>query len=47
VVAVFAAYDSMDFSIQAGLLPPMESRRQRAMVMAINALTAVRRRLRR
>jgi predicted ester cyclase len=44
VLAVFAAYDSMDFSIQAGLLPPMESRRQRAMVLAINALTAMRRR---
>jgi steroid delta-isomerase-like uncharacterized protein len=45
VVAVFAAYDSMDFSIQAGLLPPMESPAQRAMVHAINAVTAVRRRV--
>jgi SnoaL-like polyketide cyclase len=47
VVSVFAAYDSMDFSIQAGLLPPMESPAQRAMIHAINAMTAVRRRLRR
>ncbi len=47
VVAVFAAYDSMDFAIQAGLLPPMESLAQRAMVLAINVLTAMRRRARR
>jgi steroid delta-isomerase-like uncharacterized protein len=47
VVAVFAAYDSMDFSIQAGLLPPMESPAQRAMVLAINAMTKLRRLLRR
>lgn len=40
VASVFAAYDSMDFAIQAGLLPPMDSPAQRAMVLAINALTA-------
>jgi steroid delta-isomerase-like uncharacterized protein len=47
VASVFAAYDSMDFAIQAGLLPPIDSPAQRAMVHAVNALTAVHRRLRR
>ncbi|HWH20307.1 MAG TPA: nuclear transport factor 2 family protein [Solirubrobacterales bacterium] len=47
VASVFAGYDSMDFAIQAGLLPPIDSPAQRAMVHAINALTAIRRRLRR
>jgi steroid delta-isomerase-like uncharacterized protein len=47
VASVLAAYDSMDFAIQAGLLPPIDSPAQRAMVHAMNALTAVRRRFRR
>jgi len=47
VASVFAAYDSMDFAIQAGLLPAIDSPAQRAMVLAINAMTALRRRVRR
>ncbi len=47
IASVFAAYDSMDFAIQAGLLPPIGSPAHRAMVHAINVMTAVRRRLRR
>jgi steroid delta-isomerase-like uncharacterized protein len=47
VTSVFAAYDSMDFAIQSGLLPPIDSPAQRAMVHAINAWTTTRRRLRR
>jgi steroid delta-isomerase-like uncharacterized protein len=46
VASVFAAYDSMDFAIQAGLLPAIGSPPQRAMVLAINAITALRRRMR-
>lgn len=47
VVSVFAGYDSMDFAIQAGLLPAIGSPWQRAMVLMINAFTALRRRVRR
>jgi predicted ester cyclase len=47
VTSVFAAYDSMNFAIQAGLLPAIGSPANRAMIHAINARTAVRRRLRR
>jgi steroid delta-isomerase-like uncharacterized protein len=47
VASVFAAYDSMDFAIQAGLLPAIGSPAQRAMVRAINAMTALHRRVRR
>lgn len=47
VASVFAAYDSMDFAIQAGMLPAIGSPAQRVMVHAINTLTALRRRVRR
>lgn len=47
ITSVFAAYDSMDFAIQAGLLPPIGSSSQRAMVHLINVRTRVRRLLRR
>jgi steroid delta-isomerase-like uncharacterized protein len=47
VASVFAAYDSMDFAIQAGLLPAIGSPSNRAMIAIINAMTAARRRLRR
>ena len=47
VASVFAAYDSMDFAIQAGLLPAIGSPANRAMVHAINVRTAARRLLRR
>lgn len=43
VASVFAAYDSMDFAVQAGLLPPIGSTSQRAMVHAINVRTRARR----
>lgn len=46
IVPVFAAYDSMDFAIQCGPLPAIDSPAQRAMVLAINAWTAARRLLR-
>ncbi|HEX3735980.1 MAG TPA: ester cyclase [Solirubrobacterales bacterium] len=47
VASVFAAYDSMDFAIQAGLLPAIGSPAQRAMVVAINAWNTLRRLLHR
>lgn len=43
VASVLAAYDSMDFAIQCGLLPAIDSPAQRAMVRAINLRTAARR----
>lgn len=39
IISVFAAYDSIDFAVQAGLLPPIGSPSQRAIVHAINVRT--------
>jgi predicted ester cyclase len=47
IASVLATYDSMDFAIQCGLLPAIDSPAQRAMVHAINARTRARRLLRR
>lgn len=47
VVSNFIAYDGQDFAVQVGVLPAPGTAAYRVMIAAVNAVTAVRERLRR